>query len=144
MNIFQETHDFLVLMLKSWNIFLGLWLSQTLQLYLKQSKLLWQHLAFLDFFPICNIFPYIGQDRFFFSGVGPDILMNVLEDCIIFLIWAALVLFNFCLIKNKFLVWSFTKNGSFISFHGGICSRYSEINECQISRLTFPEVTKAH
>ena len=32
--------------------------------------------------------------------IGPDILMNVLEDYIIFLVWAAWVLF-FILSKNK-------------------------------------------
>ena len=99
---------------------------------------------FPRFLPNMQYFPNHWSRPIFFSGIGPDILMSVLEDCIIFLIWAALVLLNFCLIKNKFLVWSFTNNGSFISFHGGICSRYSEINKCEISRLTFPEVTKTH
>ena len=32
---------------------------------------------------------------FFTSGISSDILMNVLEDCIIFLVWAACVLFSF-------------------------------------------------
>ena len=45
-------------------------------------------------FPICN---YISQSLInadFFT-FGPDILMIVLEDYIIFLIWAAWVLFSF-------------------------------------------------
>ena len=38
---------------------------------------------------------------FFTSGIGPDVfLINELKDCIIFLIWAAWVLFNFYL-KQK-------------------------------------------
>ena len=37
---------------------------------------------------------------FFTSGIGPNVPMNVLEDYIIFLIWAAWVLFNFYL-KQK-------------------------------------------
>ena len=32
---------------------------------------------------------------FFTSGIGRDILMNVFEDCIVFVIWTAWVLFNF-------------------------------------------------
>ena len=42
---------------------------------------------------------------FFTSGIGPDILMNVLEDRIIFLIWAAWVLLDYYLKqKQKFSV----------------------------------------
>ena len=37
---------------------------------------------------------------FFTSGVGSDILMNGLEDCIIFCLWPDWVLFNFYL-KQK-------------------------------------------
>ena len=56
---------------------------------------------------------------FFTSEIGPDILMNVLEDCIIFLIWTACVLLSFSLKQEQvFLVYSLTKNTSFISFHG--------------------------
>ena len=32
---------------------------------------------------------------FFTSGISPNILMDVLEDCIKFLVWVACVLFNF-------------------------------------------------
>ena len=62
------------------------------QLYLEQTTLAHQHLALLRFFPIrSNIFSIIDQCKFFFtSGVGPDILMNVLEDCIVFLTWFSL------------------------------------------------------
>ena len=38
---------------------------------------------------------------FFISGIGPDILITVLEECIIYLIWAAWVLFFILLSKNK-------------------------------------------
>ena len=34
---------------------------------------------------------------FFISGIGPDILMNMLEDCIVFFKWEVWVLFNFYL-----------------------------------------------
>ena len=74
---------------------------------------------------------------FCISGIGPDVLMNVLKDRTIFHIWAALILFNF-LSKNRFSVWTVTENASLISFHGGIWSRYSEINKLKISKdLTF-------
>ena len=52
-------------------------------------------------FPIYKeSFPIIGQCRFFYSWDRPDILVNVFEDCIIFLVWAVWVLFNFYL-KQK-------------------------------------------
>ena len=61
-----------------------------------------KHLALLRFFPICNIFPIIGQCRFFLtSGIGTDILMKVFEDYIIVLILLAWVLLNFIFSKNK-------------------------------------------
>ena len=64
----------------------------------------------------------------FISGIGPDILTNVPEDRIIFLIWAALILFSFYFKqKQRFSVWSFTENAFFISFHEETWSRYSEI-----------------
>ena len=60
---------------------------------------------------------------FFTSVIGPDILMKVFEDSLIFLAWAAWVLLNFYLKqKQRFLVWKFTENATFISFHEGICS----------------------
>ena len=46
------------------------------------------------YFPLSLIYP-----DFFTSGMGPDILANVLWDCIVFLIWAAWVLFDFILSK---------------------------------------------
>ena len=56
----------------------------------------------------------IDQGRFFFSGIGSDFLMNGL-DCIIFLICAAWILFNFCLTKKqRFSVYSFIENASYI------------------------------
>ena len=57
---------------------------------------------FLLFFPICNgYFLIIDQCiSFFISVIDTDIWTNVLDDCIIFLIWAAGVLLNFDL-KQK-------------------------------------------
>ena len=58
-------------------------------------------------------------DFFFTSAIGPDILIKVVT----FLVWAACVLFNFYIKqKQKFSVWSFTENATFISFHEGIWS----------------------
>ena len=76
---------------------------------------------------------------YFTSGIGLANLMNVPEDCIAFLIWAAWVLLNFYLKQRQtFSVWNFTKNVSFISFYGRILSGYSKINKFKISKdLTF-------
>ena len=55
--------------------------------------------------------------------------MNMLEDCTTFHIWAAWILFNFYLqLKQRFSVWSYTENISFISSHERISCRYSETN----------------
>ena len=65
--------------------------------------------------------------------MGPDILINLLEDCIIFVALAARVKQ-----KQRHSVWSFTENAIFISFHGIILSRYSRINTFKTSKdLTF-------
>ena len=76
---------------------------------------------------------------FFISGIIPDILMNVLEDCVIIFAWAALTLFTFYLKqKQRCLIWSFTENVNFISSHGKTLSRYLEINKFKTSKnLTF-------
>ena len=67
---------------------------------------------------------------FFTSGISPDILMNVLEDCIIFLIWVACTLFNFYRKqKQTYLVWKFNQNANFISIYRRIFSGYSEVNK---------------
>ena len=42
-----------------------------------------------------------SMQNFFTSGIGPDILMNVLEDCIILLVWTAWVLFSFYLLTSS-------------------------------------------
>ena len=66
----------------------------------------------------------------FTSGICPDVLMNVLEDCIIVLIRAALALFDFYLKqKKRFSVWIVSENTYSISFHWRIWSRYSEISK---------------
>ena len=40
--------------------------------------------------------------------------------------------------KQSFSIWSFTENANFISFHGKLLSRYSEINKFETSKdLTF-------
>ena len=49
-------------------------------------------LSNLQYFP-----NHWSMEILFASGIGPDILINVVEDCIIFLIWVTWVLFNFCL-----------------------------------------------
>ena len=98
------------------------------QTYLGQTRIVRLHLALIGFFPICkNLFPIIDQYRFFFtSGISPHILMHILEDCIMFLMRTAWVLFNFYLKqKERFSVWSFTENVFLISIHGNIWSRYS-------------------
>ena len=75
---------------------------------------------------------------FFTSGIGHGVLINVLEDSIIFLIWAAWILFDFYLKqKQGFSVWSFTENDFFIPFHGGIWGRYSELNKFKIRKYLF-------
>ena len=73
---------------------------------------------------------------FFTSGIRTDIFsINVLEDRNEFLTWVAWALFNFYLKqKQRFSVWSFTENDSFISFHRGIRSRYSEISKFKRSK----------
>ena len=72
--------------------------------------------------------------------------MNALEDCIVFLIWAAWVLLNFYLKQTQqFWAWGFTEDTSLISFHGGIWSRYSEISKLKTSKgLSFQKITKTH
>ena len=65
------------------------------------NQLCYQCLDLLGFFSVCNIFPIIDLCSFFTSEIGPDIPMNVLEDCIILLIWAAWCLFNFYLKQNQ-------------------------------------------
>ena len=107
---------------KSCKIFLGLPLPQILQLYLKQTKLARQLLALHAYFLIYNIFSIIDQCRFFYtSGIcrysNPGF-------CLIFI-----------LSKNK------NENASFISFHGGIWCRYSEIYKFKRSKDIFPKVT---
>ena len=72
--------------------------------------------------------------------------MNALEDCIVFLIWAAWVLLNFYLKQTQqFWAWGFTEDTSLISFPGGIWSRYSEISKLKTSKgLSFQKITKTH
>ena len=85
------------------------------QFYLEEIKFVCQCLTLLGFNTICNIFPIIDQGRFCFFGIGPDLLMNGLEDRIIFLICAAWILFNFDLTKKqRFSVYSFIENASYI------------------------------
>ena len=69
-------------------------------------------------------------------------LMNVLEGCIIFLIWPAWVLI-FILSKNKgFQSGTLLKmSPSFVSTEG-IWSRYSQINKFKISKDVFFQITK--
>ena len=79
---------------------------------------------------------------FFTSGISPDILMNVVEDCIIFVIWAVWAIFKFYLKQKVFSMAIYWKR-LLISFHGGIRSRYSEINNFKISKdLSFQKKKK--
>ena len=58
---------------------------------------------------------------FFTSVIGPDILIKLFKVYIIFLVWAAWILFNLYLAqKQRFPVWKLTEIASFISFHEGI------------------------
>ena len=82
---------------------------QTSQMLFGQTKV-----ALLRFFLISNILPIIDQCKFIiFSWIGPDILMKLFENHIIFFIRAVYVLFNL-------YPRSCTGNSSFISFHEGI------------------------
>ena len=78
--------------------------------------------CFAQILPNMQHFPNHSLMQIFFtSGIGPDILMEVFEDYIIFLICAFWVLFNFYLKQKQwFSVWSFTENTSFISLHEGM------------------------
>ena len=90
-----------------------------------------------DIFPICKKkFEFlINSDFFYLWDRHWYFLINVLEDCIEFLTWAARALFNFYLKqKQRFSVRSFIENASFISFHRRIWSRYSEINKFKRSK----------
>ena len=82
-------------------------------------------------FPICkNVFPIIDQPRFFVtSGIGPDSLMNVLKDCIVFLIWAIWVLFNFYRKQNN-------------DFQSGALLEIPPLSPSK-DILIFPKITKA-
>ena len=71
---------------------------------------------------------------FFTSGIDPDILMNELKDCVIFLIWQPGFCLIFILSKKRFLIWRLTGNASFMSFLVGIWSRNSEIDKFKISK----------
>ena len=66
-------------------------------------------------FPKCNVFLIMINADYFTSGTGPDIL-NVLEDCIIFLIYAARVLYNYltldCLVKGGHVINEGLENSS--------------------------------
>ena len=58
--------------------------------------------CFAHIFPTIQYFPnHWLMHIFLTSGINLDIVMNMLEDCIIFLIWAAWVLI-FISSKNKF------------------------------------------
>ena len=84
---------------------------------------------------------------FFASGIGFHFVINVFKDCIMFLFWAANVLFSFYLKQRHGLqVQSFTVNTYFISFPGKTWSRYSNINTFKISKelYIFSKITILH
>ena len=68
-------------------------------MYLEKNTLVRLHLTLLESDSSEQaIFSYSLTDPdLFASGIGPGILMNVLKGCVVFLVWAACVLFNFCL-----------------------------------------------
>ena len=109
---------------KNYKIFLGLQLPQ-------DSNCIWNKTyfpmpCFAWVLPNMKYFPnHRSLQIFFTSAIGPDILMNVLEDYIILLLWTAWVLFDFYREqKQRFSVYSFTNYASFISFHEGLWSTY--------------------
>ena len=96
--------------------------------------------------PLLNVNLYLKCFHFTCYLLGENIIvninnmMNMLKDCTTFLIWAARFYLNFILISNKqkFSVWSFTENASFISSYGiYFLSRYSKINTYEISKNLF-------
>ena len=73
---------------------------------------------------------------FFISGIGPDILMNVLEGDIILPIYVVWVWLSFILSKNK--VFQFEALLKIPPSCPSVWSRYSEINKFKIRKqLTF-------
>ena len=68
---------------------------------------------------------------------GSDVLVNVLEDYIIFLIWTAWLLLDFYLKQKERHSVTFTENVSFSPFHVGIWPSYSELNKFKISKYLF-------
>ena len=80
---------------------------------------------FIRVFSNMQYFP--GRFRFT-SGIGLDILLNVIE-VLLFLLKQ----------KQRFPLWIFAENGSFISFHGETWSRYLAITKFQISKDLYPQ-----
>ena len=71
---------------------------------------------------------------YFQNTFSQEHLWRATSDCIQYLIWTAWVLINFYEQKQRLLVRSVMENASFISFHWGIWSIYSEINKFEISK----------
>ena len=103
-----------------------------------------RYATFSPFFPICKIFPIIGQCRFFLtSGIGPDILIKVFEGYIILLVSEDCLLFNFYLKqKQRLSVWSFAEITSFISFHDGILSIIKNNKKRMFQLCNLSSITK--
>ena len=75
---------------------------------------------------------------FFISEIGLDILKDALENCIIFLVWAAWVLCNSYLTqKQRFSVCSFKKMPPSSPPVGNFCLDIQEY--ISLTRLTFPK-----
>ena len=56
--------------------------------------------------------------EFFTFGIGHDILMYMIEDCIILIASVAWILFSFYLNqKQRYSAWSFNEIANFIFFH---------------------------
>ena len=92
--------------------------------------------------PNMQYFPYHWSTYFFLFMREALIFWWVFEEYIIFLIWPAWVLCNFYLKqKQRFLVWSFTENTSFNSFHEGIWSITKVLRNAILNKVT-PSITR--
>ena len=111
---------------------------QTSQMCLEETALVRLHLAMLRIFWISNniliiivqyIYLLLGEaliSRWMYSKIALYSLFRQPGFCLIFIL------------SKSCSVWSLTENINFISFHGRILSRYSEINKFKTSKdITF-------
>ena len=121
---------------KNCNIFPGFYRPQIPQLYNKPNL-----------FANVSLSLYSSQYAMIFSqsSITSGILWYA-DDCawrLHNIPYLASLGFNFYLKqKQRFSVWNFIENVSFICFHEGIWSRYSQINKFKISKDVFFQITK--